>query len=203
MSTALQDLLAWIEPIPADVERRVDAALNEFVPPGAAINGRAAFDACLATFFRDLELVLLSARPHRPANVPFDVGRRFRLLEREYGRGGIAAAFDLARTGSEGGLRRMLTRLGQAVGREHAGNQIETVVSFYWRSRAPQELVADSADYVTLYSQILPSEMTEGGAVRLRVSFFDVLCQHPFAVQRVSQGTPWRMPATWAADGMR
>ena len=195
MATPLLDLLARIELIPVDVERRVDAALNEFEPPGVAISDPAAFEACLAALFHHLELAILGARPHRPPNVSFDLGRYVHLLDREFGRGRSVAAYDLARTGSGGGLRHILTKLGQAVGREHAENQIRTLVSFYWRSRTPEELASDSADYVAHCEGILPSEMTEGGAARLRASFFDVLCQHPFAVQMVTRAMPWRTDA--------
>ena len=187
MADALTRLLARIEPIPADTDRRVDSALNAFSLPSALITDRSSYSRLMAAFYHHMECRLVGAPTHRGPDVEFDYGRCRLILQQEYGQNGDKAAFELARTGHEGGLRGLLGTIAEAMGKEHVSQLVETCVAQYWESRSVADLLSDAEEYVRRFGRIIPAEMRERGGVRIRGEFFRALTKHPFVVAKIRQ----------------
>ena len=184
MRTRLERLLQNIEPIPDRIDRFADKALNTFPVTAAIITEWETYRRCLAEFFCHMECIILGIGS-RSADVDFYIDRCWRLLRKKYGDSAPQACFESIRTGSEGGLRRVLITASELFSKDYAENLIGLTVEAYWSNRDPSAILADADEYVRLYRHILPGEITEGSATRIRFNFRKVLKQHPFFIRRL------------------
>lgn len=189
MNTQLDKLLASIDPDRTldEVDRRADQALNSFSPPEARIDRWEPFRACLIQSLRHVEKHLLRLSKAISMGVAFDWGRCCRTLKRIYGVNGEKAAFEMARTGNEGGLRAVLRKMARQMAREAAENEIAARVGCYWDRLSVDEKLNASQEYLAKYGHLLPSELTEGSAARIRANLPKVLEQHPHLIRRLRQ----------------
>jgi hypothetical protein len=123
----------------------------------------------------------------RKADARFDLCRAWNLLKRPYGQNAPQALFDIAKSGSEGGLRQIMRTMADAYGEEYARQLIGVAVTFYLKGRAPSVLISDAREYITLYPDIVPAELTDGTPARIMANFPKVLEMHPFLMRRVRQ----------------
>jgi hypothetical protein len=100
------------------------------------------------------------------------------------GSSGDKVAFELARTGNEGGLYHVLRKLASRLAEEYAGNEIRARISDWWHRLSVPQKFAAMDEYLAAFGHFLPSELTEGTAARLRADFPKVLAQHPYLMQR-------------------
>jgi hypothetical protein len=187
MTTDLERLLEDLDP-ERTVEsafRRADEAINSFAMQRAQITDWNAFAACMAKFVVHVESQIL--RLPRPVRSSFDFewGRAAAILKKVYGGSGEKAAFEMVRTGNEGGLYSVLKAVAMRIADELSKNEITARVDAFWKSHTPTEILAASTEYLDRYGHLLPSEMTEASAGRLRSGFFKVLQNHPKLVQRL------------------
>jgi hypothetical protein len=91
----------------------------------------------------------------------------------------------MARTGNEGGLYAVLKALAMRMAEQYTRNEVSAKVSFFLDSLSVDEFLAAADEYVSKYRHILPSEMTEKGAGRIKANFEKVLNEHPFVIQRL------------------
>ena len=186
MSAELDRLLRNLERVLDDVEQRADHGFNTFSPPAAVIAEWDAYTSCLADLCCRIETAILNGNS-RPTDMTFDWGQCRRLLTRKWGINGEKAGFELARTGNEGGLRKVLQTVCSLMIEDHSKNQVAILVHAYWHRHTAPELLADADVYLEEYGHLLPSELTEGSAARIRVEFLRVLKEHPYAMRRVRQ----------------
>ena len=186
--TRLQRLLANIEPIPDRMALRVAQAANDFELRAVVLNDRQLYEQQLAQFYCHLECAILGIAD-RPASLNFDLQRCLTLIQRKYGHNTRAAVFDVVRTGVAGGLPDVLRSVADQYSREQTENLIGMTVESYWKHRTPAQLLADMDEYVCRYRSLLPSEMREKGAVRIKGEFRALLKQHPFAIRDVRRST--------------
>ena len=73
---------------------------------------------------------------------------------------------------------------------EYAGNEIRAKVSHFWYSLSMDEQFSVMEEYLEKYRHLLPPELTEGNAVRLKADFTKVLEKHPYMIRRLSE--VWR-----------
>ena len=187
MTTRLRHLLAAIEKAPDVTERRADRGLNCFRAPAAVITDWEQYKQLLAQFYCEVESAILNLSRPRQVDREFDLQRCWQLLGRKYGRNAPQAVFELVRTGNEGGLRKVLRTTAREMAREYSEREIEARVSAYWHGHSPDELLADADDYLAHFGHLLPSELTEGSAARIRANFSEVLAQHPFLLKRLRE----------------
>jgi hypothetical protein len=90
----------------------------------------------------------------------------------------------MARTGAEGGLFSVLKAIALRMAEEYTENEIHARVSDYWNRLTPDEQLAAGDEYLEKYGHLLPDEMTEGSAARIRVNLPKVLIQHPKTLQK-------------------
>jgi len=143
------------------------------------------FRAVMAGFYCHVENVILRIRPSRSPYPDIDWGRCSRLLIKEYGTNGEKAAFEMVRTGTEGGLYGVLKAVARRMIDDYARNEIAAKIADFWEVLSIDEKLAVSEEYLNKYGHLLPSEHTEGSAARVRTNFLKVLKEHPPTVRRL------------------
>ncbi len=185
--TELDQLLTSIDPQKTveETEARADRAINSFSFNEADATQWDVFRSHLINFMRHIEAALLGARALPEASTDFEWGRCVRLLLQEYGQNGEKAAFELARTGNEGGLYGVLKKLASRVARQYGENEVSARIGRWWDQLSIDEKLAAGDEYIGKWGHLLPSELTEGSAARIRANFPKVLEEHPRLVQRM------------------
>jgi len=185
MATVLEQLLADIDPSRTydQTFARADEAINTFSFDCAQITDWEDFKACLAEFFTLVEAKILQLHPC-PIDIEFHWGRCVQLLLHIYGASGEKAAFEMARTGNEGGLFSVLRAVALRMAEEYAEREISARILDYWNKLTPDEQFSAADEYLEKHGHLLPSEMTEGSAARIRANFPKVLKEHPRVLQK-------------------
>jgi len=185
MLTVLEQLLADIDPSRTydRIFARADEAINTFRFHNARITDWEGFNTCLGEFFAHVEAKILRLHPD-PVDVDFHWGRCAQLLRHIYGVSGSKAAFEMSRTGNEGGLFAVMRAIALRMAEEYSENEISARVGQYWERLSVDEQISAASEYLEKYGHLLPSEMTEGYGARIRANFPKVLAQHPQILRR-------------------
>jgi len=190
MTTKLESFLQSIDPARnmEEVSRRVDQALNSYRMGKGIIHNWDEFKLLVSKFCSHIESVVLRM-PHAIFFNP-DIywGRCCRIFMKEYGgSAGERAAFEIARTGTEAGLLSILRLVGKRMGEEYARQEISARISHFYGGLTADEKLAVCEEYLEKYGHLLPSELTEAGAVRLKANFTKVLEEHPHLMMRLRE----------------
>ncbi|MBW1896915.1 MAG: hypothetical protein JRI47_07635 [Deltaproteobacteria bacterium] len=187
MSTKLDRLLESIDPSRTldQVSTRVDQAVNSFAMEQATIEDWNEYESFLAEFYRHIENVVLRIGPGGPSDKEFYWGRCSKLLNKAFGTSGYKAAFEMVRTGEEGGLYSVLKNVADLMAEQYAQNEISARISNYWNNLSLDEKLAAPDEYLGNYGHLLPAELTEGNATTLRLNFIRVLEEHPKMIHRM------------------
>ena len=189
MPTKLDMLLQSIDPSRTldKVAGDVDQAFNSFSRRRAVISAWDEYVSFFADFYRHIETVVLRVRGGSPNDKEFQWGRCIRLLNKAFGPSGCKAAFEMARTGKEGGLYRVLKTVADQMAEEYSQNEISARISYYWDGLTLDEKLAAPDEYLRKYGHLLPGELIEASAARIRAHFLKVLEEHPKMIQRMRQ----------------
>jgi hypothetical protein len=141
----------------------------------------------LADFFRHVESVVLKLRDGAPVNREFYWARCANILDEEFGPNGFKTAFEMVRTGKEGGLYQVLKTIADKMSEKYSQNEISARIHRYWNSLTLDEKLAAPDEYLDKYGHLLPSEFSEGSAARLRTNFVKILEEYPNIIKRLSQ----------------
>ena len=190
MQTALDELLASISPGKTIVEtfNRANQAINIFGSHVALIRDREKFKYFVAEFALHVECYVL--RIQTPLEVSADyywsqfVEPVFRGI---YGPSGVKTAFEMARTGNDGGLYKLLRSVAMHMAEGYAKREIQARVDAYLESLTVDQQLEASSEYLAKYGHLLPSEMTEASAARIRADFGKVLVKHPWLLKKISE----------------
>jgi len=164
---------------------RANEAINTFALSTARIEDWDGFRGCLVAFLRRVEACVL--RLSKPIRTHSDYywARCAQSLIEIYGLNGEKAAFEMARTGNEGGLYAVLRAVAMHVAEGYARTEISAKVASYWEDLSVAEKLEASSEYLAKYGHLLPSELTEGSAARVRANLPKVLANHPRLVQKL------------------
>ena len=191
VATRLDQLLDSINPRRTieEVARRADEAINAFSVPTSKITDWDQFRRCVVRFLHHVEGHCLLSRTWRCVGVgmDFDWGRCTRILVESYGPNGEKAAFEMARTGNEGGLYAALKAIARSLVAQFAENEITAKVDHYWEALSAEERLAAGDEYLSKYGHLLPSELTEGSAARVRANLPKALREHPRMIKRLGR----------------
>jgi hypothetical protein len=189
MDYRLKRLLESLDPdrVLDETAARADRAINSFRTDGAAITDWDRFQQCMSRFCRHVEATVLRLNDRIDVSEEFYCGRCSHFLTAAFGRSGEQAAFEMARTGNEGGLYAVLKAVAQAMLREYGSNEISGRVLSFWNGLSSDEQLAAAQEYIEEYGHLLPSELTEGSAARLKGNFVRVLEEHPRLMRRLRQ----------------
>lgn len=187
MPTRLEVLLAQIDPSRTldEVAARVNRARNSFRFERALITDYEEYEELIGRFFAHVEAQVLRIRPMYDTGAQLYRGRATALLNQAYGSQGWKTAFEMVRTGLEGGLSAVLGAMAEALALEYARNEIRARVYDYWQGLSARERLAATEEYLAKFGHLLPSELTEGSAARLKANFPGLLIEHPFMMRRM------------------
>jgi hypothetical protein len=187
MTTDLDRLLDELDPDRTIEEafRRADEAINSFPMWRAQIDNWSEFTHYLAEFVVHVESHILCLPRSVRGTFDFEWGRAAGILMKIYGQSGEKTAFELARTGNELGLYGVLKAVAMRIADDLSKNEIAARVNAFWQSHSPEEVLEASTEYLARYGHLLPSEMTERSAARIRANFLKALENHPKLVQRL------------------
>jgi hypothetical protein len=187
MPTKLDNILTSIDPDRNlnDIASRVGDALNSYRLENGLVSDWDEFKMVLSKFCRHVECAVLGI----PHSTLFDMdmywGRCCRLFMKEYGSSGEKTAFEIARTGTEGGFSSLLKLIAKRMGEEYAQREIAARVGCFYGSLDVDEKLAVCDEYLQKYGHLLPSELTEGSAARIKANFLKVLEEHPRLILRL------------------
>lgn len=181
--TRLDKLLADIRPEKVIVEtfNRANQAINSFHVESAQIDDLDRFKDCMAEFVRHLDFLVLRLR--RPVDIsPDEYWSRCAeaLLRGVYGPSGAKAAFEMDRTASGGGLYSVLRVVAMHAAEDYSKREIQARINAYLESLSVDEQMEACSEYLAKYGPLVPPEMTEGSAGRIRADFAKVLKRHPW-----------------------
>ena len=187
MPIQLEQLLTDIDPSRTydKTFARVDEAINTFSFNRGQITDWEEFKDCLTKFFCHIESTVFCVSSEIYSDQELHWGRCEYLLKHIYGTNGSKAAFEMVRSGTEGGLFSVLKAIALRMAEEYAENEIQSRIIDYWDRLSPTEQLAAVDEYLEKYVQLLPDEMTEGNAARIRRNFPKVLAQHPKTLQKI------------------
>jgi hypothetical protein len=145
------------------------------------------FKLCMAKFYRHLDEKILKLQKH--LDVPLTEYWKYCIqpLTRIYGSNGDITAFNIANTGNEGGLYAVLKAFAMQRAEEYTKNEISAKVLFYWNNLTTDEKLRATDEYISKYKKIIPSELLESNGVLLKKSFWKVLEEHPFIIQKLQK----------------
>jgi len=171
-----------------EAARKMDIALNSFPVPTGPLVRWEDFRRCVLEFYRHTERKILGISESLGGSDDFHWGRCLGYLMKAFGKNGEKAAFELARTGVEGGLNRVLREMARAISEEYGENWVAGQVWNYWNSLSVAEKLAAPDDYLRQFGHLLPTELTEGSAGRIRANFPQYLMEHPGLVRGLRDG---------------
>jgi hypothetical protein len=177
--TKLDALLESIDPVrSSDQTRRLaDIAINSFPLQSSVVTSWEQFRDIVSRFVCHVENTVLKI--HRPCDPDFDLGRALRLLRKDFGPNADIGAAQIAISGVEGGLYRVLKSLTTRMVEEYSENEVAAKVSHYWSGLTIQERLDASREYLQKFGHLLPGDVTEGSAPRVRAYLPQFLKQHP------------------------
>jgi len=189
MGSDLKKLLDSIHPKRTldQTSGRADEAMNTFSAGSSRITDWDEFRRCLVRFARHVDSKILRARGMPEMDLEYAWGHYSKVLLTAYGRNGEKAAFEMARTGAEGGLKGVLRTFARIQAEQYGQNEIDARISQFWEGLSATEKLRAADDYLAEYGRLLPAELTENGAARLKMNFPRVLAEHPRMMQRLGE----------------
>ena len=188
MATRLDRLLDSLNPSYTidEINRRADAALESFQLKPVRLIQWTEFQCWFVCLCRHIEGGILGLQGGTPdSGLDFDWGRFVSILTKAFGSEGPKAAFEIARMNCEAGVTGLARRIAQVLADQHIQNQIEELVWQYWNSLSVDEKLAAADLYLAKYGFLLPRELTEGSAARVRDHLPQFLMEHPRLVERL------------------
>ncbi len=185
--TRLESLLKSIDPDTTydDVSARIDNAINSFKLNTGIIETWQQFKKICTEFYCHGENNILGLNPYRISDSDLDWGRCCFKLINAYGPNGEKAAFEMARTGKEGGIYSVLRTIANKMIDEYSSNEIRSKIILFLDSLSVNEKFSVMDEYIQKYGHLLPDEIMECGAVRVKANFLKVLEEYPLMIKRL------------------
>src|SRR3989339_1604741 len=148
MSTKLEQLLADIDPSKTydQTLARADDAINSFSGTSGQITDWDEFSRYMAGFTAHVESKILQ-RHTCPAGSDFYWSKCMQLFCHIYGSNGEKAAFEMVRTGKEGGLFSVLRTVALRMAEDYAENEIVARIADYWKKLTLDEQLCVTDEY--------------------------------------------------------
>ena len=187
MATELRKLLSSIDPNKTkhEIERRANRAFDNFPQKSGRIENWEDYQDKIARLKRTIENHVLRIEPPLEVNRAYDGHQAMTILRQKFGPQGDKAAFEMVRTGREGGLKKVLKTLCDGLIEYYTDNEIRGRISHYWNSLTNEQRHKAIQEFLDNYSHLLPSELTEGSAARIRVNFPEFLAKFPELLEKL------------------
>jgi G3E family GTPase len=190
MATELDRLLASISPEKtiAETFNRANHAINTFPVSRGQITEWNEFMHFMSEFARHLDFHILRLRgPVAISSDQYWQQCAAPALNGVYGSSGTKAAFEMARTGNGGGLYAVLMAVSMHVAEDYAKREIAAKVGTHLQRLSAQQQLDACSEYLSKYGSLLPSELTEASAARIRADFQKVLQRHPWLLKKTHE----------------
>ncbi len=189
MQTELDKLLSSISPEKVIIPtfNRANKAIGIVHPRSALIQNLDEFKYCMAEFLRYIDRYTLRLRGSVDVSSDYYWLLCARVLREVYGSNGDKAAFEMARTGNDGGLNSVIRSIAMHVSEGYIKMEIQAKVNAYLKSLSNDQQLAASSEYLAKHGHLLPSEMTEASAGRIRAEFRKVLEKHPWLLLKIHE----------------
>lgn len=188
MASKLEMLLERIDPVRTheQISASVDRAVNSFSMKRASLEWEECEDF-LASFVSHMVQEVLKSTPEQPRHkeIYFKIGSN--ILDRKFGPNGWKIAFEMASTGKDGGLYRVLKVIAEGLAEEWAENTVSVHVSAFLDGLDADEKLAAADEYLQKYGHLLPHDLTSGNAWKVKAHFLEVLQEHPKLISRMRQ----------------
>ena len=185
--TKLDRLLESIDPDRTweETQRLADTAVATFPLHSSVVGSWEECKDVVPRFLCHVENTVLKI--HRDHDPDHDWGRAVRFLHKDFGPNGDIAAAQIAITGVEGGLYRVLRSLATRMVEEYSENEISAKVSDFWNHLTIDERLETGREYLAKFGHLLPDDVTEGNAPRVRAFLPQFLVKHPQLVRQLRQ----------------
>lgn len=189
MGSGLKELLDGIHPRRTldQTAGRADEAINTFSAGSSQITDWDEFRRCVLRFAKHVDRKILCVRRMPDMELDYAWGHYSKVLQKAYGPSGEKAAFEMVRTGTEGGLFGVFRQFAETQAKQYAQNEIHGRISRFWEGLSATEKLKAADEYLAEYGHLLPSELTENGAARVKMNFPKVLAEHPPMMQRLGR----------------
>lgn len=117
----------------------------------------------------------------------FYLGIAFRVLQKEYGPNGEKAAYEMSRTGKEGGINAVIRSLAYGYTDILFENEAKAKVAVIWEKLSNDQKFLIMDQYVSKFGYLWPDELTENGAVRLKMNFPKTLQLHIENIRKLTK----------------
>jgi len=177
MATKLERLLEQIDPKNTidDIEKKINHSVATYHYPKNSVDSWEECEPCLTKMFQHLHKSVYKVSDE------FAYDQAMQFLEKEYGH--FQAVFEIMLSSAEGGINTILHNLARLIVEHYSRRHVENLVTDYWNSLSVDEKLAAPAEYLNLYSDILPQESRYN--IRLKALFDQVLKEHPFMLKKI------------------
>ncbi|MBN1551695.1 hypothetical protein JW979_09505 [bacterium] len=166
------------------VEQHINQALAGYYRQKNTITTWDNYRETLAEFMRQARNVALQMPPSSGQDIDMNFHEAISLLRQEYPGNTVQTVFDIMQTGAEGGIYAIFRTLSRLLAEQYAQNEINARVLDFWNNLSTEEKIAIPDEYITKFKDILPAEIVNGTAIRVRASFWKVLQDHPRMIKR-------------------
>ena len=187
MTTKLNKLLKEIDPFRriGIIHSRMNSALRTFPYGTLTIRNWHEYENYLAKFFCHIENISLKVK--MPVHPTMHYQRCIRFLNEEFGPNGEKIAYNMAKTGVNGGLFAVTKIIAKRLAAFYARNAIRFYVDEYWNKLSYSDRIQAAKEYRKKYGHLIPSYYTEGSPEFLAANLQKILEEHPFMLERMRQ----------------
>ena len=163
-----------------------DKAINEIALDGLVSSFRE-FENIIVEFMKLLHKYVLKANRTINGAEEYYLDAGFKVLQEKYGPNGEKAAFEMARTGKQGGIYAVIKVLAYGPIDIGIENEAKAKVGVLWEKLGNDQKFAVMDEYVKTHGHLWPDELIENGAVRLKMNFPKTLQLHIENVRKLSK----------------
>lgn len=183
--TKLDNLLDSIHPsrVIDLVARRANKVLTEFSVPATVGSQDALLDVLVRLHRRCFYEMLRLSGDFPKASPEFEQSMCREVLNKAFGSSGFRTSADIAITGAEGALPRVVREFVTVLSSQFTKNEIASRVCFYWKDLTDEERFAAPDEYLEKYKSVIHP----GYEWNIRANFRDWLLKHPMMIQNLER----------------
>jgi len=166
--------------------RLADQAFDSYDCDKAQLTSREEFEDRITVFYHRLNTYLYKTTPIDESDLHWRLkGEAFEALRKMYGEYGFDIAFNMAKTGLDGGFYKILKDLAFHVAEEAHSTVIQSVVATFMQSVFPaEERQAAAREYVRKFGHLLPNNLVEDNGFTISLNLEEFLMNHPKLIKR-------------------
>ena len=189
MKSRLEYFLEGVHPSRTiqEISRRADEAVNSFLIEYDLYDRGISFQTFMTEYLRYLQKNILNI-PSTPDNDSiYCWGMCLNIFKRLYKNGAEKTAYDIFRSNTEGGRRKLLNDFAVKVGEHYANNEIAMKAEFFWNNLTHEEKFEVVKEYIEKYHHLIPFELRDGFPGRVYDNFTKILIKHAFSMDRLNK----------------